>query len=48
MSQTVAAMEAYNEMWAGVIPASDITWMLFIVVIGIIALYMARKFITKF
>jgi len=48
MSQTAAAMEAYNEIWAGIIPAADITWMLFIIVIGIIALYMARKFVTEF
>jgi hypothetical protein len=48
MSQTAAAMEAYNEMWAGIIPAADLTWMIFIIVIGIIALYMARKFVTEF
>jgi len=48
MSQTAAAMEAYNEIWAGLIPAADITWMVFIIIIGIIALYMARKFVTEF
>ena len=48
MSQSAAAMEAYNEIWAGVIPAADITWMVFILIIGLVALYMARKFVTEF
>ncbi|MCL2863024.1 MAG: hypothetical protein FWE54_02900 [Methanimicrococcus sp.] len=48
MSQTIAAMEAYNEMWAGIIPAANITWMILIVILGIAALYMARKFVTEF
>ncbi|MDR2944192.1 MAG: hypothetical protein LBU81_03795 [Methanosarcinales archaeon] len=48
MVQTEAAMEAYNAMWAGLVPASDITWMILIVIVSISALYMARRFITKF
>ncbi|WNY23707.1 hypothetical protein MmiHf6_10210 [Methanimicrococcus hongohii] len=48
MVQTEAAMEAYNEMWAGIVPAADITWMIFIIIIGIAALYMARRFVTEF
>lgn len=48
MSQTAAAMEAYNEMWAGIVPATDITWMILIIVVGIAALYMARRFVTEF
>jgi len=48
MAQTEVAMEAYNEMWAGIIPAADITWMVFIIILGVIALYMARKFVTEF
>ena len=48
MAQTEAAMAAYNEMWVGMIPEADITWMIFIVILGVIALYMARKFVTEF
>ncbi|WNY29128.1 hypothetical protein MmiEs2_13440 [Methanimicrococcus stummii] len=48
MVQTEAAMEAYNEMWAGIVPAADITWMILIIILGIAALYMARKFVTEF
>lgn len=48
MVQTQVAMEAYNEMWAGIVPAADITWMIFIILLGIAALYMARRFVTEF
>lgn len=48
MSQSAAALEAYHEMWAGIVPAADITWMIFIIIVSIAALYMARKFVTKF
>lgn len=48
MVQTEAAMAAYTEMWAGIVPAADITWMIFILIIGVAALYMARKFVTDF
>jgi len=48
MSQTVAAMEAYREMWAGIVPAANITWMILIIIFGIAALYMARRFVTEF
>ncbi|WP_338099169.1 hypothetical protein [Methanolapillus africanus] len=49
MPQTEAAMEAYNALWAaGYVPYSSYVWMIFIVIIGILALYQARKFVTKF
>ncbi|WNY26431.1 hypothetical protein [Methanolapillus ohkumae] len=49
MTQTQAAMEAYNALWAaGYIPYSSYFWMILIVILGIIALYEARTFITKF
>ena len=48
MSQTVEAMQAYNDMWAGIVPEASVTWMIFIVILGIFALYQARKFVTKF
>ncbi|WP_318785661.1 hypothetical protein [Methanimicrococcus hacksteinii] len=48
MAQTEAAMEAYYEMWAGIVPAADITWMILILALSVAALYMARKFVTEF
>ncbi|WNY25535.1 hypothetical protein [Methanolapillus millepedarum] len=49
MPQTEIAMEAYNALWAaGYVPHSSYVWMIFIIIIGIIALYQARTFISKF
>ena len=48
MVQTETAMAAYYDMWAGIVPEAYITWMILIVILGIMALYMARKFVTEF
>ena len=49
MTQTAAALEAYNTYWANsVIPAGDVLWMVFILVLAVIALWQARIFVSKF
>ncbi|MDQ1276779.1 MAG: hypothetical protein QG610_2357 [Euryarchaeota archaeon] len=49
MTQTAAALEAYNAYWANsVIPAGDVLWMVFILVLAVIALWQARTFVSKF
>ena len=48
MVQSEAAMEAYNAYWAGVVPASNIMWMVVILIIAAIALWQARTFVHKF
>ncbi len=49
MVQTEATMEAYNAMWANSpLPAADILWMVAILVVAILALWQARKFVSQF
>ncbi|WP_200895032.1 MULTISPECIES: hypothetical protein [unclassified Methanosarcina] len=49
MTQTAAALEAYNAYWANsFIPAGDIMWMVLILVLASIALWQARTFVSKF
>ena len=48
MVQSEIAMEAYNSYWNGVVPASNVTWMVMILVIASIALWQARTFVHKF
>ncbi len=50
MVQTAAALEAYNAYWANsFIPAGgDIMWMVFILILAVIALWQARTFVSKF
>ncbi|WP_410508611.1 hypothetical protein RSJ42_18055 [Methanosarcina hadiensis] len=49
MVQTAAAMEAYNAYWANsFIPAGDITWMVLILILAVVALWQARTFMSKF
>lgn len=47
--QSAAALAAYQEMWAsGIIPYSEYLWMVVIIIASLLALYMARKFVTTF
>jgi len=47
--QSIEALTAYSEMWAnGIIPYSEYTWILVIIVTSIAGLIMARKFVTDF
>jgi hypothetical protein len=49
MTQTAAALEAYNAYWANsVIPEAHIMWMVFILILAIVALWQARTFVSKF
>jgi hypothetical protein len=49
MTQTAAALEAYNAYWANsFIPAADIMWMVLILILAIIALWQARVFVSDF
>ncbi|WP_204245353.1 hypothetical protein [Methanosarcina horonobensis] len=49
MTQTAAALEAYNVYWANsVIPAGDIMWMVLILILAVVALWQARTFVSKF
>lgn len=42
-------MEAYNAYWAkSFIPDAKIMWMVFILILAIIALWQARTFVSKF
>lgn len=47
--QTEAAQAAYNSYFgSGVIPASDIVYVIVILVVAAIALWQARAFVSKF
>ncbi|HII80205.1 MAG TPA: hypothetical protein HA261_07390 [Methanosarcina sp.] len=49
MTQTAAALEAYNAYWANsIIPHGNVLWMVFIIVLAVIALWQARTFVSKF
>ena len=49
MTQTAAALEAYNAYWTNsLIPSADILWMVLILILAIIALWQARTFVSKF
>ncbi|BAW28855.1 MAG: hypothetical protein ACHQXK_03865 [Methanosarcina thermophila] len=49
MTQTAVALEAYNNYWANsFIPAADIMWIVFILILAIVALWQARTFVSKF
>lgn len=49
MTQTAAALEAYNEYWVNsFIPNADIMWMVLILILAVIALWQARVFVSKF
>jgi hypothetical protein len=49
MTQTALALEAYNAYWANsFIPAADIMWMVFILILAVIALWQARNFVSQF
>jgi hypothetical protein len=49
MTQTAAALEAYNAYWANsFIPSADIMWMVLILILAIIALWQARVFVSDF
>jgi hypothetical protein len=49
MTQTAIALEAYNAYWANsFIPAADIMWMVFILILAVIALWQARNFVSQF
>lgn len=49
MTQTAAALEAYNAYWANsFIPEAKIIWMVLILILAIVALWQARIFVSKF
>ncbi|WP_318786032.1 hypothetical protein [Methanimicrococcus hacksteinii] len=49
MTQTEAAMEAYDAFWVnGLVPYSEYMWMVAILIISILALWQARVFIRDF
>jgi hypothetical protein len=49
MTQTAVALEAYNTYWANsFVPAAHIMWMVFILILAVIALWQARTFVSKF
>ncbi|WP_406657328.1 hypothetical protein V7O62_01885 [Methanolobus sp. ZRKC2] len=48
MAQSEAAIEAYNSYWGGFVPASEIMWMVVILIICAIALWQARAFVHEF
>jgi len=49
MTQTAAALEAYNTYWANsFIPSADVLWMVLILILAVIALWQARTFVSEF
>ncbi len=49
MTQTAVALEAYNAYWVNsFIPSADIMWIVFILILAIVALWQARTFVSKF
>ncbi|WP_292388026.1 hypothetical protein [Methanosarcina sp. UBA5] len=49
MTQTAAALAAYNAYWAkSFIPEANILWMVLILILAIVALWQARIFVSKF
>lgn len=49
MVQTQAAIDAYNAYWAkSFIPDANIIWMVLILILAMLALYEARRFVSRF
>ena len=49
MTQTAVALEAYKAYWASsFIPSAEIMWMILILILALVALWQARKFVSEF